>query len=106
MPDSSLSRPLPPAVRQRDGSGEARLLVVDDEGTILELLSGSLRLAGYEVITEASGMEAPRAAAASRPDLLLDVMMPDSDGIQRWMLSDHAALTVTPAAPRGPGPAG
>jgi two-component system OmpR family response regulator len=65
----------------RDDSGQARLLVVDDEQTILELLSGSLRFAGFEVATAASGAEALRAAAASRPDLvLLDVMMPDGDG--------------------------
>ena len=59
----------------------ARLLVVDDEATILELLSGSLRLAGFEVVTAASGAEAVRVVASSRPDLvLLDVMMPDGDG--------------------------
>ena len=56
-------------------TGSARLLVVDDEPTILELLSGSLRLAGFEVVTAASGTGAVRAAASSRPDLvLLDVM--------------------------------
>jgi two-component system, OmpR family, response regulator len=63
------------------GGLEARLLVVEDEPTILELLSGSLRFAGFEVVTAASGHEALRAAAASRPDLiLLDVMLPDGDG--------------------------
>ena len=67
----------------RDSSGEARLLVVDDEETILELLAGSLRFAGFEVMTAASGAEALRAVAASRPDLmLLDVMMPDGDGFE------------------------
>jgi len=67
----------------RDRLGEARLLVVADEKTILELLSGSLRLAGFEVMTAASGKEALRAAAASRPDLiLLDVMMPVGDGFE------------------------
>jgi two-component system OmpR family response regulator len=61
----------------------ARLLVVDDEATILELLSGSLRLAGFEVVTAASGTGAVRAAASFRPDLvLLDVMMPDGDGFE------------------------
>ena len=61
----------------------ARLLVVEDEPTILELLSESLRLAGFEVSTAASGAEAARAAASSRPDLvLLDVMMPDGDGFE------------------------
>jgi two-component system OmpR family response regulator len=66
-----------------DGSGEARLLVVEDEEMILELLAGSLRFAGFEVMTAASGAEALRAVAASRPDLmLLDVMMPDGDGFE------------------------
>jgi two-component system, OmpR family, response regulator len=61
----------------------ARLLVVDDEPTILHLLSGSLRFAGYEVVTAASGIEAVRAAVSARPDLvLLDVMMPDGDGFE------------------------
>jgi two-component system OmpR family response regulator len=60
---------------------EARLLVVEDEPTILELLSGSLRFAGFDVLTAASGREALRVAAAARPDLiLLDVMLPDGDG--------------------------
>jgi two-component system, OmpR family, response regulator len=61
----------------------ARLLVVDDEATILELLAGSLRFAGFEVVTAASGAEAMRAASTARPDLiLLDVMMPDGDGFE------------------------
>ncbi len=56
---------------------------MDDEATILELLSGSLRLAGFEVVTAANGAEAVRVAASSRPDLvLLDVMMPDGDGFE------------------------
>jgi two-component system OmpR family response regulator len=65
----------------------ARLLVVDDEATILGLLAGSLRLAGFEVVTAASGAEAVRATASSRPDLaLLDVMMPDGDGFEALRL--------------------
>jgi two-component system OmpR family response regulator len=75
----------------------ARLLVVDDEATILELLSGSLRLAGFEVLTAASGAEAVRAAASGRPDLvLLDVMMPDGDGFEalRRMRSGGAEVPV------------
>jgi two-component system, OmpR family, response regulator len=75
----------------------ARSLVVDDEATILELLSGSLRLAGFEVVTAASGAEAVRAAASGRPDLvLLDVMMPDGDGFEalRRMRSGGAEVPV------------
>ena len=61
----------------------ARLLVVDDELTILELLSESLRFAGFHVVSAASGTEAVRAAARDRPDLvLLDVMLPDGDGFE------------------------
>ena len=44
------------------GRLEARLLVVEDEPTILELLSGSLRFAGFDVLTAASG----RGGAARR----------------------------------------
>ena len=48
---------------------------------ILELLSGSLRFAGFDVVTAVSGAEALRAVTASRPDLvLMDVMLPDGDG--------------------------
>ena len=78
-------------------TASARLLVVDDEATILELLSGSLRLAGFEVVTAASGAEAVRAAASGRPDLvLLDVMMPDGDGFEalRRMRSVGAEVPV------------
>jgi two-component system OmpR family response regulator len=49
-------------------SGPARLLVVDDEATIRELLSGSLRLAGFEVMTAASGAEAVRSGSAGCAD--------------------------------------
>jgi len=75
----------------------ARLLVVDDEATIRELLSASLRFAGYDVVTAATGTEAVRAAASARPDLvLLDVMMADCDGFEaaRRIRSSGADLPV------------
>src|ERR1700737_3304979 len=60
---------------------DARLLVVEDEPNILELLSASLRYAGFEVVTAAAGTEAVQAAQRHRPDLIvLDVMLPDMDG--------------------------
>jgi two-component system OmpR family response regulator len=60
---------------------EARLLVVDDEPNILELLSASLRFAGFEVAAASDGREALAVARRFRPDLVvLDVMMPDMDG--------------------------
>ncbi|GGK70942.1 DNA-binding response regulator [Planomonospora parontospora subsp. parontospora] len=60
---------------------EARLLVVDDEPNIRELLSASLRMSGFEVMTAADGGEAVQFAQRIRPDLVvLDVMLPDMDG--------------------------
>jgi two-component system OmpR family response regulator len=62
---------------------EARLLVVDDEPNILELLSASLRYAGFEVATAPDGQEALKVANSFKPDLLLlDVMMPGIDGFE------------------------
>ena len=64
-----------------DKSPEARLLVVDDEPSIRELLTASLRFAGFEVFAAADGQEALALADKHRPDLVvLDVMLPDLDG--------------------------
>jgi two-component system, OmpR family, response regulator len=66
---------------QLAAAAEARLLVVDDEPNIVELLSASLRYAGFDVATATSGAEALDVARRFRPDLLvLDVMMPGMDG--------------------------
>jgi two-component system OmpR family response regulator len=60
---------------------EARVLVVDDEPNIVELLSTSLRFVGFDVATAADGVQALDVARTFRPDLLvLDVMMPGMDG--------------------------
>ena len=64
-------------------SAEAKLLVVDDEFNILELLATSLRFAGFEVVTAGNGREALEKAHAEKPDLIvLDVMMPGMDGFE------------------------
>ncbi|HYO85220.1 MAG TPA: response regulator transcription factor [Dermatophilaceae bacterium] len=60
---------------------EARLLVVEDEPNIRELLATSLRFAGFEVHTAGAGAAAIDVAAKEQPDLVvLDVMLPDMDG--------------------------
>nr|WP_261625061.1 response regulator transcription factor [Nesterenkonia sp. GX14115] len=60
---------------------EAKLLVVDDEPNIRELLATSLRFAGFEVTAASNGREALEAAERFHPDLaVLDVMLPDMDG--------------------------
>ena len=62
-------------------AAEARLLVVDDEPSIRDLLTASLRFAGFEVFSAADGAEALKLAEQHRPDLVvLDVMLPDLDG--------------------------
>lgn len=59
----------------------ARLLVVDDEPNIRDLLASSLRFAGFDVISASDGEEALRLATNESPDLVvLDVMLPDMDG--------------------------
>jgi two-component system OmpR family response regulator len=62
--------------------GESRrVLVVDDEESITELVSMALRYEGFEVATEAAGYPALQRLDDFRPDLLiLDVMLPDLDG--------------------------
>jgi two-component system OmpR family response regulator len=76
---------------------EARLLVVDDEPNIVDLLSTSLRFAGFAVATALTGGDAVKAAERHRPDLvLLDVMLPDVDGfvVLRRLRAGHDRLPV------------
>jgi len=60
-----------------------RVLVVDDEAPITELLSTALRYMGYEVTTARTGSAALESASRTPPDLVvLDVMLPDIDGFE------------------------
>jgi len=60
---------------------EARLVVIDDEPAIRDLLTASLRFAGLEVFDGETGAEALDLVRVKRPDLVvLDVMLPDMDG--------------------------
>lgn len=64
-------------------SKRSRLLVVEDEPSIRELLAASLRFAGFDVDTASTGTDALRSVERERPDLiLLDVMLPDRDGFE------------------------
>jgi DNA-binding response OmpR family regulator len=61
----------------------ARILVVEDEVSLLETLEYNLRREGYEVVTAADGRDAMQAAREKRPDLiLLDIMLPGLDGLE------------------------
>lgn len=69
-----------------------RVLLVDDEDLILQMLSDTLHASGYEVLTALDGAEGLARARAERPDLIvLDVMMPKLDGLKvaRLLKSDR-----------------
>lgn len=70
-----------PDLRRPDGT-PLRILAVDDEQMLTDLLAMALRMEGWEVRTAASGFEALQAAKEFEPDaIVLDVMMPDLDGM-------------------------
>jgi two-component system nitrogen regulation response regulator NtrX len=61
----------------------ARLLVVDDEPQILQVVSGILQDEGFEVVTAADGETALKLVAEDSPDLvLLDIALPGKDGLE------------------------
>ncbi len=65
-----------------DGS-PVRVLVVDDEPSLAELLASVLRSEGWEIRTAADGSSAVRAAREFEPDaVVLDIMLPDFDGLE------------------------
>lgn len=60
-----------------------KILVVDDEQSILSLVDAYLRKEGYEVYTASDGHSGLKAARAYKPDLIvLDIMLPGMDGIE------------------------
>ncbi len=60
-----------------------RVMTVDDEPSLIELLSMAMRYEGWEVFTARSGTEAVRVARESQPDaIVLDMMLPDFDGLE------------------------
>lgn len=74
-----------------------RLLIVDDEAPVLEVLSEYFTAQGYEVETALSGADALAAVRRRRPDLvLLDIRMPGMDGMEvlRRLQQVDAALAV------------
>ena len=60
-----------------------KILLVDDEPDILELIGYNLKKEGHEVFTAQNGSEGIKIARREKPDLIiLDVMMPEMDGMQ------------------------
>ena len=82
----------------------ARILVVEDEDSLLFTVAHNLRKEGYQVLTAARGDDALRIAREERPDLiLLDVMLPGLDGIQvtRLLRRDTAVPIIMMTALAG-----
>jgi two-component system OmpR family response regulator len=72
----------PARLQHFDGS-PVRVLVVDDERNLTELLSMALRYEGWDVRTASNGTAAVRAAKEFEPDAVaLDMMLPDFDGLE------------------------
>ena len=64
-------------------NSDIKILLVDDEPDILEIVRYNLSTEGYQVITANNGLEGVRKAEKERPQLIiLDVMMPEMDGIE------------------------
>lgn len=62
---------------------DIKILLVDDEPDILEIVGYNLSSEGYQVVTAENGVEAVKLAKKEKPQLIiLDVMMPEMDGIE------------------------
>jgi DNA-binding response OmpR family regulator len=81
----------------RSAGRQPRILVVDDEANIRDLLTQEFTEAGYQVRTAVNGREAVRSVRAERPDLVvLDVMMPEMNGfdVAAVLKNDPATMDI------------
>ncbi len=82
QPGAAASAAQAPALQRADGT-PIRVLVVDDEPSLAELLASVLRYEGWEIQTAGDGSSAVRTAREFRPDaVVLDIMLPDFDGLE------------------------
>jgi two-component system, OmpR family, alkaline phosphatase synthesis response regulator PhoP len=64
-------------------SGKTRILVIDDNRSLVRLMEGVLQKAGYEVLTAYDGLEGLAKALNGKPNLIiLDIIMPEMDGYE------------------------
>jgi two-component system OmpR family response regulator len=81
----------------QNGSGKLRVLVVDDEPNILDVISMALRYESFEVATAANGRDALASVREFRPHvILLDIMLPDMEGFEvaRRLGADRAGIPI------------
>lgn len=80
-----------------DDAERTRVLVVDDESNITDLVATVLRYEGFDVQTAATGRDALKAVTSFRPALVvLDIMLPDLDGfeVQRQLADNGGKIPV------------
>lgn len=75
-----------------------KILVVDDNPSVLKLLNISLTKAGYDIIEAENGEEAFETANENLPDLIIsDIMMPQMDGLELcWMIRENSKIPMVP----------
>jgi len=75
-----------------------KVLVIDDDPVIVQLLRVNFEIEGFEVVSAADGTEGFERAKADRPDVVLsDIMMPRMDGLQLvTQLKSHASTRALP----------
>ena len=75
-----------------------KVLVVDDDEDIVQIVSALLEKEGYKTVTAANGREAFEKAASEKPDLIIaDIMMPEMDGWEFcWRVRENENLGETP----------
>jgi DNA-binding response OmpR family regulator len=82
-----------------------RVLVVDDEPTIAEVVSRYLERAGYDTLVAGTGEEALRQSSGGRPDVVvLDLLLPDIDGLEvmrRLRSQDRRRMAIILLTARG-----
>ncbi|MEX1132358.1 MAG: response regulator transcription factor [Flavobacteriales bacterium] len=88
------------------GALAQKVLLVDDEQDIVDLLRYNLEREGYQVLTALNGKDAIKIAKANRPDLIvLDIMMPGMDGVEVCMqlrqLQEFKSTVITFLTARG-----
>jgi two-component system response regulator MprA len=95
----------PPAATAPSPASPRRILVVEDNPRVREVLHQTLAFAGYDVVVTADGEEALAAYAAAPTDLIItDLMMPRKDGVEtiQGLRRQHpAAKVIAMTAARG-----
>jgi len=75
-----------------------KILITDDDGNVLKLLTIGLKKAGYDILTANNGMDGFLVAIKEKPDLIIsDVVMPEMDGIELCRkIREESAIPMVP----------